>query len=126
MESFSIILECPDPELLLDELWPKLDDYCTYEVFEYASGKVMMITFEKFLFRVNSNLLAAVALDFTHEGKCQVDIVSGGGGEGILNFRYGSEKSIVRTVMEMFIDISDSNGWKITENDSLSSGEHTE
>ncbi len=127
MESFSIILDCPDPEQLLDEIWPKLDDYCTYEVFEYASGKVMLITFEKFLLRVNSNLLAAIALDFSDEGKCQIDIVSGGGGEGILNFRYGSEKSIVRTVVEMFIDISDAKGWEITEDDdSPSSGEHTE
>jgi hypothetical protein len=115
MESFSISVDCPDPEQLLDELWPKLDDYCKYEVFEYASGKVIMVAFEKFLLRVNSNLLAAITMDFTTAGKCQIDIISGGGGEGILNFRYGSEKTIVSYVIQIFADICEAKGWNIRE-----------
>jgi hypothetical protein len=117
MESFSISVDCPDPEQLLDELWPKLDDFCTYEVFEYASGKVMMIAFEKFLLRVNSNLLAAITMDFTLAGECQIDIVSGGGGESILNFRYGSEKTIVSSVIRIFVDICEDKSWNILEDE---------
>jgi hypothetical protein len=119
MESFSISVDCPDPDQLLDELWPKLDEFCTYEVFEYASGKVIMIAFEKFFLRVSSNLLAAITLDFSPAGKCQIDIISGGGGEGSLNMRWGSEKSVVASVIQIFVDICEAKGWKLQEYENI-------
>jgi hypothetical protein len=118
MESFSIVLESPGQAELLNELWPKLDDYCEYEVFEYAGGNVVMATFEKYLLRIKSNLMTTITMDFTTDRQCQIDIVSGGGGESLLNFTWGSEKSIVSNVLQMFIDISEEKGWKIREDES--------
>jgi hypothetical protein len=113
MESFSISVDCPDPEQLLNELWPKLDEYCKYEVFEYASGKVIMIAFEK-VFKADSSLLATIAMDFTSAGRCQIDIIAGGG-EYSLNFRSGAEKDVVTYVIQIFIDICEAKRWNIQE-----------
>ncbi|OPY26403.1 MAG: hypothetical protein A4E28_02512 [Methanocella sp. PtaU1.Bin125] len=118
MESFSIRADCPYPDQLLETLWPKLAEYCEYEVFEYARGRVVTIAFEKYYPRSLSYLLVAATLDFTGAGTCQIDILAGGGREGTTDFAFGSEKRAVTDVIRIFTDICEAKGWDIREDES--------
>jgi hypothetical protein len=114
MRSYSIVVDGPDIMRLQEALLPKFDEY-RHEIFDYDRGKVVTIAIEKFYFRTSSNLLAVITIDGTAAGKCMVDIISGGGGTGLLTTDYGSERNAIDTVLGVFDETGKENGWIVRE-----------
>jgi hypothetical protein len=114
MDSFSIVVDGPDILQLQEALLPKFDGY-RHEIFDYDRGNVVTIAIEKYYFRTNSNLLAVITIDGTAAGKCLVDIISGGGGTGLLTTDCGSERNAINKVLGMFDEIGEEQGWTVRE-----------
>ncbi|HUL62953.1 MAG TPA: hypothetical protein VLT35_07800, partial [Methanocella sp.] len=74
--------------------------------------------FERYDHLIRSNLLVTINVDFTPGDRCQVDIISGGGEEGLLHFTPGTEKSAVVDLIRIFTQVGEANGWHVEEYES--------
>lgn len=63
-------------------------------------GVVTVLCHEKYYLRIDSNLMSTVVLSQTEENTCFVDIVTGGGKQGLFNFSFGAEKKNMSVVAE--------------------------
>jgi len=61
--------------------------------------KVGVILGEKYFLRTGSFAAIAILLEEIGENKCQLDIISYAGGEGLLDLSYGSHPSYVQDVL---------------------------
>lgn len=68
---------------------------------------------EKYYFRTNSQLMACLILKIEDENNCVIDIVAGGGGQGLLDSTWGAEKKRVKEIVDEIEKICEHRGWEI-------------
>jgi hypothetical protein len=68
---------------------------------------------EKYYFRNNSQLMTCVILKIEDQNNCIIDIVAGGGGQGLFNSSWGAETSRIEEIADEIKDICVDKGWKI-------------
>ena len=91
------------PDLLLGELG---------SCYVYTSGEVTLLFNEHYFLRTDSQLMTVVVLNFATPGKCEVEIVSGGGKTGILpSLDWGAERSRDGAVADTLRTICADQGW---------------
>ncbi len=112
METMSALVEGGRLELLVPALEKELGD-CV----KYHFGDVFVLYTQSYSLRVNSNLMISVILDFSTPGKCNVRIVSGGGGQGLLGITWGSEGSRNDNIIRLIERMCESKGWHLTAAD---------
>ncbi|MFX1397420.1 MAG: DUF6054 family protein [Promethearchaeota archaeon] len=83
-----------------------LDEFINYfqPNFVYAStdGNVKAYILEKFYFRVESNLSTTVIFDFN---RSEINIVVSGGSHGLFGITWGSERNMMKKMIEFFDNI---------------------
>lgn len=88
-----------DIESILSEAFPAEDRY--FKVIECGDCKITVFIAEEYYFRINSDLTLTVIAEETAD-ETTVEIISGGGKEGLLGFSYGAEKSAERRIVNLF------------------------
>ncbi len=66
-------------------------------------GTTSILAGEEYRFRTNSNQLYFIVLETT-EPYLYINIVCGGGGEGLFNFSWGSEKAFINRAKNLIVD----------------------
>jgi hypothetical protein len=90
------------PDLLLKELG---------DCYVYTANEVTLLFNEHYFLRTDSELMTVAVLNFATPGKCEVEIVSGGGRQGLAGFDWGTERSRDGAVSNRLQTICASQGW---------------
>ena len=106
MEVSRLSIEGTNRASLVDSLKKELPDY-----YMYISKNVFIFTTQKFYLRTSSNLLSVIILDYKDRHRCNVEIISGGGGSGLLQITLDSESSSNNEIINVFEKICGSYGW---------------
>ena len=109
MEVTRLHIEGQNLDRLIDLLRDRLPD-----CFVYASDDIVVIASEKFYFRVESNLLTVVILNTSDKGRYEVEIVTGGGAQGLLGITWGAERHRSREIVMFLEEACASNSWVLT------------
>lgn len=64
------------------------------------SPDVAVMFFENYFFRTNSNLMAVVIAAMKDETTCDIEIMAGGGGQGLFGIDWGSENAMIDALNE--------------------------
>lgn len=99
MKQESFTLEGIDPEVLISKFLSKFQISFSFINF---NGTTRVFIIERYYFRVSSNLSATVIFDFKDENNCLINIIASGGGTGILQIKWGSEKSMLKELRNFF------------------------
>lgn len=91
-----------ETERILRELLAD-DDEVFIKKFEYGNSKITIFISENFYFRINSDLTLTVIAEETCD-KTTVEVISGGGKEGLLGLSYGAERSAAQRVVKVLKD----------------------
>jgi hypothetical protein len=78
----------------------------------FWKDEVVIFAAEKFYRRTNSNLMRVVIASFTAPSRCDIGVMAGGGGTGVLGISWGSEDSDVVAMMSEFWKVCRSKGWQ--------------
>ena len=81
------------------------------DCYVYTSKDVTVLFNEHYFLRTNSDLMTAVILNFATPGKCEVEVISGGGGQGLASFDWGAESNRDDAVADMLRAICTERGW---------------
>lgn len=84
---------------------------CTYRK---DLNTTTIIAGEEYRFRTDSNQLYFIVLEIA-EPYLYINIVCGGGGEGLFNFTWGSEKAFIKRAKKFIIEYCDLNKEPIEE-----------
>jgi len=87
-----------------------------FDCYLFSTDHVTIFTTEKYFLRTNSNLLSVIIVDCTDQSRITIEIISGGGGSGLLQMGLGSEESANKQILKICRKICDSNSWSISEN----------
>lgn len=91
------------PDLLLNELG---------NCYVYTSREVTLLFNEHYFLRTDSELMTVMVLNFAAAGRCEVEIVSGGGKAGLLpSLDWGAERSRDGAVADKLRSICADQGW---------------
>ena len=88
MEVSRLSIERTDRASLVDSIKKEFPD-----CYMYISENAFIFTTQKFYLRTSSNLLSVIILDYKDRHRCNVEIISGGGGAGLLKITLGSDRS---------------------------------
>ncbi|MBD3197543.1 MAG: hypothetical protein GF317_20990 [Candidatus Lokiarchaeota archaeon] len=66
----------------------------------FDTTKIFVV--EKYYFRIESNLAATVIFDEINENEVKVIVIVAGGKQGSLDLSWGSEKSMLKNIMDYF------------------------
>jgi hypothetical protein len=83
--------------------------------YAFAAGKVCVLAYETYYFRIGSNLFTVAVLDMREEGSCSVEVTSGGGTQGLLGIGWGAEADANRSLSDAVAAICEDEGWELTE-----------
>jgi hypothetical protein len=64
-------------------------------------GSIVIIAIEEFFFRINSNLLTVIVVNTQDNNNYTIEILSGGGSQGLLGISLGAERKSVSTAMAL-------------------------
>jgi hypothetical protein len=73
------------------------------------------MTKEKFYFRISSNLLSVIILNYTFKNSCEIEVIAGGGKYGLLSFSWGAEDSMRDLIIGFLKELWSSKSWSCTE-----------
>lgn len=114
MKTAAFEIKGKDVTQIVDLLEEELDSHL------YRLGTCYVFAGEKYYFRVESNLLTVVLANLTSESRCELKIITGGGGQGMLGITWGSESS-QNTKFEYFLeDACEEHHWELSEVDEWS------
>ena len=107
MANAVVIMECKNAVKSIDELTDTLKQQLNFDaelVYEtkkaFSEATVVLLSFEKYFLR-NGNY-ASLTVMLTEKDNIQTaDIVSSGGGEGLLNFSWGSNDSFAQSAVKI-------------------------
>jgi len=109
MEIANIIIEGANKETLLDLLTQEFPDH-----YLYSTENLSILTTEKYFLRINSDLLSVIILNFSDKSKTDVEIISGGGKQGLVQIDFGTaEVSANSRIKRILHKICQSNSWVI-------------
>jgi len=110
MEIKRCSIEGADPYVLIDTLQSEMADN-----YSYRSDDLCIITTDKYLLRINSNLLSVVIVDFKDKYRIEIEIISGGGAVSFLRFDWSSEGSANEKIMKIIRKTCEANSWNLFE-----------
>jgi hypothetical protein len=84
---------------------------CTYKK---EFGDTTIIAGEEFRFRINSNQFYFIILNTWNE-YVEIEIVCGGGGDGLFQFTWGSETSFIKRAKRVIAEFCQSEGKLLEE-----------
>ena len=96
----SLTLEGIDPEELISGFKAKFSPDFSYTNF---NGSTIVFIIEEYSFRISSNLSAIIIFDFMNEKNCLINMIASGGGTGLLELSWGSEKSMLKKLRRFFV-----------------------
>ncbi|WP_097026870.1 hypothetical protein [Clostridium peptidivorans] len=83
------------------------------QYFKQLSESSFIFASETYYFRISSDLLSIVSLNFISDNECEIEIISGGGKEGMLSLSLGAESSRIKDIYKQLNKICESNSWTI-------------
>jgi hypothetical protein len=95
-----------DKERLLNAIKAELSDY-----YFYITDNIAMFITQKYFLRVNSNLMSVIILNFSDRYSVKIEVISGGGGAGLLQISWGSEGSANNSIINFFKKVCEANAW---------------
>lgn len=102
-----ITIEGDDLSTLSDGLLAEMGD-----CYVYTANEITLLFNEHYFLRIDSQLMTVVVLNFRTPGKCEVEIVSGGGKAGMLpSLDWGAERSRDERVADKLRAICAERGW---------------
>jgi len=97
----SITLEGIDPEELISEFKAKFfPDFS----FTNSNGSTRVFIIEEYYLRAGNFLSANIIIDFLNEKKFIITIIASGGGAGLLELIWNSEKSMLKKLRKFFLN----------------------
>jgi len=113
MQLSKAIIEGSDLTTLIDSFQKNLN---AYNKVLFKSGKSFILVFEgHYTMDIADKLMVTMIFDFSSEGKCDVDIVSGGGEDRFLNVLWDPEQTRNAKIVKTLRDICDGKKWKLSE-----------
>jgi hypothetical protein len=110
MEITNARIENVNQPILIESLKEEFPDHHLY-----SSSNISVFSVEGYYFRVGSNLLSTVILDFTEKNTCKIEIISGGGARGLLHITWGSEGSQNSKIIKTIRKLCETNSWRLIE-----------
>ena len=110
METTKLSIEVSNHENFLSQLKNKIPDHQLY-----SSEPFFVLLTQTYYLRTNSNLLSTIILNFKERNRCEIYILSGGGGSGMIQMSLGSETNANKRIVKIIRDICDSNFWRIID-----------
>ena len=83
------------------------------QYFKQLSESSFIFTSETYYFRIESDLLSMVVLNFTSDNECEIEIISGGGKGGVFSLSLGAESNRNKNICTLLKNICESNSWTI-------------
>ncbi|GAA0730591.1 hypothetical protein GCM10008905_32070 [Clostridium malenominatum] len=83
------------------------------QYFKQLSESAVILASETYYFRIDSDLLSIVFLNFISDNECEVEIISGGGKGGAFFLSLGSEENRNKNIYNRLKNICESNSWII-------------
>jgi len=78
----------------------------------FGKDEVLIFAAEKYYLRNSSNLMRVVIASFTEPSRCDIGVMAGGGGEGLLGISLGAEKDDVLAALSEIWQVCQRNGWQ--------------
>lgn len=75
-------------------------------------GFVNIFTFEKFFFRINSNVLTVITIDYSDNNKIDIEVITGGGAVGLLGITWWAEEKGNDNVINLFNEFCKKNSFQ--------------
>jgi len=110
IEINEFIIKRADKDILIKGLENEFPIDCNYFGKDFS-----VLYFEKFYLRTSSYLLASIIINFINIDECEVVILTGGGGSGLMDVKFGSEKNINIKIKNFLEKLCKENLWIITE-----------
>ncbi len=79
----------------------------------FVHDPVVVLVAQRYAFRTTSDLQVTVVFGFTDDEHCRLEIVSGGGGAGLLNTSLGAEAATNGGIEVLIGRIALKNGWAV-------------
>jgi hypothetical protein len=108
VEVTRLYIEGQNLDRLVDLLRGRLPD-----CYAYTSENIVVLASEKFYFRVESNLLTVVILNVSVEDRYEVEIVTGGGAQGLFGITWGAERHRSAEIVRFLEETCTSNSWML-------------
>lgn len=106
METLRLSIEGNKIEELVSLLKGEIGEYYIHPVED-----VYIFISEKYYFRNNSDLMTNVVMNFSMEDRCEIQLVSGGGAEGLIGMDFGAENSRNKEIYKFIKGICEDRGW---------------
>jgi len=74
---------------------------------DYGGDGFAVIVTERYFFRTNSNLQTTTIFELVDDTTCEVTVVSGGGGSGLLQHDWGTESGESNRLLRTFEEFCD-------------------
>lgn len=78
-------------------------------------GSAHIFAINEYFFWINSTLVTIITLDISEEGKCEIDVVTGGGSVGLLGFTWGAEVKSNKIVLGIIRELCAKNSLQFKE-----------
>jgi|APFre7841882654_1041346.scaffolds.fasta_scaffold65713_2 hypothetical protein len=83
--------------------------------YQFTSKEVTVMMKEKFYFRINSNLLSVIILNYTSKNSCEIEVIAGGGKQGLISFNWGAEGNMRDQIIDFLKELCSSKRWSCNE-----------
>jgi hypothetical protein len=116
MEKKRIQLKCDSGLAFYQLLTERLQETNFFDgpaAFFQSTEGVYIVYGEKYYYRNKSRVLATIIINALRENKCKIDIIVGGGSQGI-TVTFGSETSFVKKITKFIEALCSEKEWEMT------------
>jgi hypothetical protein len=115
METVKVRIEGPDVSPLIEIMKNRVSSPWVGNPYYNADDKTFIVATESYFFRMNSYLLTVMVVRMAGRDRCEIDIISGGGGDGLAGSTLGAEHSGNKQFIKFFKEVCESNNWRFFE-----------
>lgn len=109
---FKIQGNCIEPEAIVDSL--KLMTHPSQLELRKINN-ISIVLAESFYLRTASNLLTVIIINPDSENTYDLEVISGGGGQGIPTLNFGSELNELKKAKKILVSLCSDKGWTLEE-----------
>jgi len=106
MLKYHIVIKGNELDIIIDELKANINNYYLYE-----EGSLYIFITEKYFLRTMSDMTTTIILNYYEEGSCDIEIISGGGTDGVTD--WGAESDRNNGISNFLKELSTKNKWDI-------------
>ena len=110
METIKVRIEGPDISPLIEIMKNRISD-----PYIHSDDKTLIVATESYFFRIGSNLMTVMVVRMVSRDQCKIDIISGGGGSGLVGSTWGAERSANAQFVKFFKEVCESSHWQYFE-----------